>query len=60
MKTNKLKLENLEVKSFVTNLKEKGLQTVQGGATAGVCQSEGTCRTYVEECFANIRTKEIN
>lgn len=31
MKTTKLSLETLQVKSFVTNMKEEKLNTVQGG-----------------------------
>ena len=55
MKTNKIKLEGLKVESFVTNLKETELKTVQGGGfTDGICASAYQCRTQVASCFENI------
>ena len=41
MKTNKLKLKDLKVNSFVTALNDKNAQTVQGGATQNHCLSLG-------------------
>lgn len=44
MKTNKkLSLENLNVKSFVTNLNEKEEKTVQGGVTVLNCTAILMC-----------------
>ena len=55
MKTTKIKLEGLKIESFVTNLKETDLKTVQGGGfTDGICASAYRCRTQVVECFENL------
>ncbi len=37
MKNNKMKLKNLKVQSFVTNLNVETTETAKGGATATVC-----------------------
>ena len=43
MKTNKLKLNDLKVNSFVTALDEKNVKTVQGGVSY-------TCPTHINTC----------
>ena len=56
MKTTKIKLENLKVESFVTNLKAEKLNTVQGGRDTAFTRSmtpdpsqAGSCHVCTDE-----------
>lgn len=50
MKKQKLKLGEVKVKSFVTDMAKDKVQTVKGGGPSDLCISDGGCN-WTENCL---------